>query len=190
MLARVRHCDRDLADAAGRAVRRRLANALRLATTSSLVLGTATDLLRGKPELVAENALLRRQLLGPGPLDQAAAPHPIRSRPAGSVGGPRPGVAPGAPDRPTRDAPPLAPSRLPALLALAVDAAVAPAASPSRASISSSGWCARTGCGAPSASAAGCMWARIAHGRDEAPTADCPRGLTREHVEPARRAAI
>src|SRR5690242_11144829 len=63
MLARVLHCVRDLADLAFGAVRRRLATALRPAATSSLVLGTATDLLRGEPELVAENALLRQQLI-------------------------------------------------------------------------------------------------------------------------------
>ncbi len=63
MLARVLHRVRDLADAAFRAVRRRLADALRPATTSSLVLGTAIDLVRGKAELVAENALLRQQLI-------------------------------------------------------------------------------------------------------------------------------
>ena len=59
MLARVLHCICDLAEAAARAVHRRLGNALRPATTSSLVLGTPTDLLRSKPALVAENALLR-----------------------------------------------------------------------------------------------------------------------------------
>src|SRR4051812_25337900 len=63
MLARILHCVRDLADTAFLAVRRRLANALRPAATSSLVLGTTTDLVRAKPELVAENALLRQQLI-------------------------------------------------------------------------------------------------------------------------------
>jgi hypothetical protein len=38
-------------------------NALRPAKTSALVLGAATDLVRSKPELVAENALLRQQLI-------------------------------------------------------------------------------------------------------------------------------
>jgi putative transposase len=63
MLARVLHHVRDLADTAFRTVRRRLANELCPAATSSLVLGTATDLVRGKAELVAENALLRQQLI-------------------------------------------------------------------------------------------------------------------------------
>src|SRR5918911_1443786 len=63
MLARVLHRVGDLTAVAFRAVRRRLPTAPRPATTSSLVLGTATDLLRGKPELVAENALLRQQLI-------------------------------------------------------------------------------------------------------------------------------
>src|SRR5262245_50013023 len=63
MLARVLHRVRHLSDAAFRAVRRRLADTLCPATTNSLVLGTATDHLRSKPELVAENALLRQQLI-------------------------------------------------------------------------------------------------------------------------------
>src|SRR5918911_294277 len=63
MLARVLHRVGDLTAVAFRAVRRRLPTAPRPATTSSLVLGTATDLPRGKPELVAENALLRQQLI-------------------------------------------------------------------------------------------------------------------------------
>ena len=53
----------DLAASAVRAVRRRLATALRPTATSSLVLGAATDLVRSTPELVAENALLRQQLI-------------------------------------------------------------------------------------------------------------------------------
>ena len=63
MLAHVLRRVHDLAGAAVRAFRRRLANALRPATTTSLLVGAATDLLRGKPELVAENALLRQQLI-------------------------------------------------------------------------------------------------------------------------------
>jgi putative transposase len=53
----------DLAASIVRAVRRRLATVLRPTATSSLVLGAATDLVRGKPELIAENALLRQQLI-------------------------------------------------------------------------------------------------------------------------------
>jgi hypothetical protein len=56
MLARVLHRVCKLADAAVRMLRRRLVKVLRAATTSSLVLGTATDLLRSRPDLVAENA--------------------------------------------------------------------------------------------------------------------------------------
>jgi hypothetical protein len=63
MLAHVPHRILDLANAAVRAVRRRLASALRPAATTSLLLGAASDLVRGKPELIAENALLRQQLI-------------------------------------------------------------------------------------------------------------------------------
>jgi putative transposase len=63
MFARVLHCVAGLAHAAVRLFRRRLSEALRPTATRSLVLGTATDLLRGKPELVAENAILRQQLI-------------------------------------------------------------------------------------------------------------------------------
>jgi putative transposase len=63
MLAHVLHSIHDLADAAVRALRRRLGNALRPAATNSLVLGAVADLVRGKTELVAENALLRQQLI-------------------------------------------------------------------------------------------------------------------------------
>jgi hypothetical protein len=63
MLARVLHRVRSLAYAASPAFRRRLSTALRPAATTSLVLGTATDLLRSRPELFAENALLRQQLI-------------------------------------------------------------------------------------------------------------------------------
>ena len=62
MLAQILHRVHDVADAAVRALRRRVGHALRPATTSSLVLGAAADLVRSKPELVAENALLRQQL--------------------------------------------------------------------------------------------------------------------------------
>jgi hypothetical protein len=63
MLAPTLHRVHDLADAAVRALRRRLGSALRPATTSSLVLDTAADLVRSKTEPVAENALLRHQLI-------------------------------------------------------------------------------------------------------------------------------
>jgi transposase InsO family protein len=63
MLGRVQHRVHDLAHAAVRTVRRRLTNALRPAATSSLALGAATDLVRSKAELIAENALLRQQLI-------------------------------------------------------------------------------------------------------------------------------
>ena len=63
MLGRVLLRVHDLAASAVRAVRRRLATALRPTATSSLVLGAATDLVRSKPELIAENALLRQQLI-------------------------------------------------------------------------------------------------------------------------------
>jgi len=53
----------ELAGAAFRAPRCHLANALRPTGTGSLVLGAATDLARGRPELIAENALLRQQLM-------------------------------------------------------------------------------------------------------------------------------
>jgi hypothetical protein len=52
-----------IAGTAVRAVRRRLASALRPAATGSLVLGAASDLVRSKPEPVAENAFLRQQLI-------------------------------------------------------------------------------------------------------------------------------
>jgi hypothetical protein len=45
----------DLAASAVRAVRRRPATALRPTATRSILLGAATDLVRGKPELIAEN---------------------------------------------------------------------------------------------------------------------------------------
>ena len=63
MFAHVLHRVYDLARAAVGAFRRRLGSAVRPATTSSVVLGAVTDLVRGKAELVAENALLRQQLI-------------------------------------------------------------------------------------------------------------------------------
>jgi len=45
------------------AFRRRLLRLSRPTASPSLVLGTTTDLLRGRSELVAENALLRHQLI-------------------------------------------------------------------------------------------------------------------------------
>jgi hypothetical protein len=63
MFAHVLHRVYDFACAAFGAFRRRLGSAVRPATTSSLVVGAVTDLVRGKPELVAENALLRQQLI-------------------------------------------------------------------------------------------------------------------------------
>src|SRR5262249_8377967 len=63
MLVRVLHRLHDLDGAAFRAFRRRLGRALRPATTSSLVLDAATDLVRSKPELLAETALLRQQVI-------------------------------------------------------------------------------------------------------------------------------
>ena len=63
MLAHVLHRACQRAGAAVRAFRHRVRSALRPATTNSLVLGSAIDLLRSKPEPVAENALLRQQLI-------------------------------------------------------------------------------------------------------------------------------
>jgi putative transposase len=62
MLARVLTQIRRLPGTGLRAIRGRLARWTR-PTTSSVVLGTAADMVRSKPELVAENALLRRQLI-------------------------------------------------------------------------------------------------------------------------------
>src|SRR5262245_3526371 len=59
VLRRLRHLARRTAGA----IRRRLTSWLRPATASSVVLGAAVDLVRGKPELVAENAFLRQQLI-------------------------------------------------------------------------------------------------------------------------------
>src|SRR5262245_60262152 len=63
MLGRLLRRLHDLADAAIRAVRCHLTNALHPAAASSLVLGAAADLVRRKPELVVENAFLRQQLI-------------------------------------------------------------------------------------------------------------------------------
>jgi putative transposase len=62
LLAHVLHRARGFANAALRTFRRRLSTAVRPAATTSIVLCAATDLLRSKPELVAENAFLRQQL--------------------------------------------------------------------------------------------------------------------------------
>jgi transposase InsO family protein len=53
----------DLAHDATRALERRVVRWTRAATSTSLVLGTTADLLRSRSELVAENALLRQQLI-------------------------------------------------------------------------------------------------------------------------------
>jgi putative transposase len=63
LLAHVLHRARGFASAALRALGRRLSTAVRPGAASSLVLGAATDLLRSRPELVAENAFLRQQLI-------------------------------------------------------------------------------------------------------------------------------
>src|SRR4051812_31337505 len=63
MLGRLLRRLRDLADAAIRAVRCHLADALHPTATSSLLVGAATDLVRSKPEPVVENAFLRQQVI-------------------------------------------------------------------------------------------------------------------------------
>src|SRR5262245_19207820 len=63
MLGRLLRRLHDLGDAAIRAVRCPLTNALHPAAARSLVLGAATDLVRSKAELVVENAFLRQQLI-------------------------------------------------------------------------------------------------------------------------------
>ena len=63
MLPALVHRVRHLARRASSAIRRRAARLLRPATAGSVVLGAAVDLVRSKEELVAENALLRQQLL-------------------------------------------------------------------------------------------------------------------------------
>jgi transposase InsO family protein len=63
MLLRVLRRVRQLVRAGTHPIGRRLAGWVRPATASSLVLGAATDLARSKPELIAENAFLRQQLI-------------------------------------------------------------------------------------------------------------------------------
>src|SRR5262245_25150024 len=63
MLPRALRRVRRVVRAGTRPLRRRLAGWIRPATAGSLVLGTAADLARSKPELIAENAFLRQQLL-------------------------------------------------------------------------------------------------------------------------------
>jgi transposase InsO family protein len=63
MLAYLLERFRPLAGTAMRALKRRVARWTRPAASTSLVLGTVTDLVRSRPELVAENALLRQQLI-------------------------------------------------------------------------------------------------------------------------------
>jgi hypothetical protein len=46
-----------------RALARRVARSTRPATSTSLMVGTVADLVRSRPDLVAENALLRQQLI-------------------------------------------------------------------------------------------------------------------------------
>jgi hypothetical protein len=63
MLARVLDRVRHLIRTRSCAIRCLVARWLRPAAARSPVLGAAADLVRGKPELVAENALLRQQLI-------------------------------------------------------------------------------------------------------------------------------
>jgi transposase InsO family protein len=63
LLALVLHRVHCFADAACRAFRRSLSSAVRPVATRSVALGTATDLVRSRRELVAENALLRQKLI-------------------------------------------------------------------------------------------------------------------------------
>jgi hypothetical protein len=63
MFARILPPIRDLVRRGWHAVDRRVAGWLRPATMGSLVVGAVADLARGKPELIAENALLRQQLI-------------------------------------------------------------------------------------------------------------------------------
>ena len=108
MFAHVLHRAHGFANATLRALRRRLRSALRPATTSSLVLGSVTDLLRSRHELVAENALLRHQLVVLARSTKRPRISRSGSCPAGAPGEPHPGVAPGATDRAARDAAALA----------------------------------------------------------------------------------
>ena len=63
MCARLLERVRRLVRTAVHAVRGRLLRRVRPATSRSLVLGAAADLVRSRSELVAENALLRQQLI-------------------------------------------------------------------------------------------------------------------------------
>jgi putative transposase len=63
MLACLLERGRRFARTAIRALAHRVARWTRPATSSSLVLGTVADLVRSRPDLVAENALLRQQLI-------------------------------------------------------------------------------------------------------------------------------
>src|SRR2546427_301082 len=63
MLACLLERVRPLARTAIRALARRVAAWTRPATSTSPVLGTVADLVRSRPDLVAENALLRQQLI-------------------------------------------------------------------------------------------------------------------------------
>src|SRR5918994_2065248 len=63
MLGRMLHRLRHRAGTGLRATRRRLARWTRPATSRPLVLGATADLVRAKSELIAENALLRQQLI-------------------------------------------------------------------------------------------------------------------------------
>ena len=63
MVANLLERIRPLADTAIRAIARRVARWAKPAASASLVLGTGADLARSRPELVAEHALLRQQLI-------------------------------------------------------------------------------------------------------------------------------
>ena len=63
MLAGVLHQVRHLARSTSEVIRSCVMRWLRPAAEGSVVLGAAVDLVRGKPELVAENALLRQPLI-------------------------------------------------------------------------------------------------------------------------------
>ena len=63
MLLSLLHGARCAADAGVGGIRRCLARWTKPASGRSLVLGTVMDLTRSKPELIAENALLRQQLI-------------------------------------------------------------------------------------------------------------------------------
>ena len=63
MLRRLLRSLRCRAEVGLRAARRRLARWTRPAASPAVVLGAAGDLLRSRPALIAENALLRQQLI-------------------------------------------------------------------------------------------------------------------------------